>query len=221
MKLKLYGFENELEIKSGINILSILNKKLYNQFVYLLSNNPIDNGMFDFIDDEFKKLDFAKIGELVSNPYCLNVNDKKYLSALYKELNMSLIADESRYLEVVNLVGRLEKQIEEVSIDMEFDVDTSQNLQDLFKYLGIRLVSNAKNLLDNLFEYVDIYSRWFPSQVLAFVNICIVLTKTEIEELDKYAKYNNVKLLMIENVELKNVKVNQLIILKDFSDIVV
>lgn len=72
----------------------------------------------------------------------------------------------------------------------------------------------SSNLLDNLLSLIDLEKIAKANKFLIFVNLKLYLTEKELEELYKYAIYNEVKLMLIDskNYGCKTIFENKLII---------
>lgn len=218
MNFKILGLENELPLNSGVNCLLIQNKSFYKKFVYQLLNGEgeEDFGLVDedgmFLEDVFKYVDF------IQNPYCLNLDDKKLVNAFYKELSLQIISDDELYGEIRTKIGEVQNLLQNLEADLDFELETNENITDILKYFNVSLKKQGASMLENLYQYIDIYSRWFKNNKLMFLNCLSILTNNEIIELDKYAKYHNMALIFIEMQDFEKAGINCLTIYEDFSD---
>lgn len=218
MNFKILGLENELPLNGGVNCLLIQNKVFYNKFVYQLLNGEGEE-QFGLVDDDGMFLeDVFKYVEFIQNPYCLKLDDKKLINAFYKELSLQIISDDEFYGEIRAKIGEVQTLLQNLESDLDFEIETNENITDILKYFNVSLKKQGASLLENLYQYVDIYSRWFKGNTLLFFNCLTLLSNDEIKELDKYARYHNMILLFIEMKDFDSASINCLTIFEDFSD---
>lgn len=218
MKFKILGLENELPLTAGANCILIKNEKFYQKFVYELLNGNnassfglvADDGVF--IDNIFKYFDF------IQNPYCVKLDDKKLINAFYKDLSAQIVSDDELYSEIRLKVSELQMVLQRLESDLDFSIETNENMGDILKYFNVSLKRQGESLIDNLYQYIDIYSRWFRGMGLMFFNCLTLFSVEEVVELNKYARYHNSKLLFVEMRDFGSAGINQLTIFEDFSD---
>lgn len=218
MKFKILGLENELPLTTGINCVLIKNVKFYQKFVYhLLNGNP--ESLFGLVAEDGEYIDnIFKYFEYIQNPYCIKLDDRKLLNAFYKDLSTQIISDDELYSEIRTKISELQVILQKLESDLDFSIETNENIGDVLKYFNVTLKRQGESLIDNLYQYIDIYSRWFKGTGLLFFNCLNLFTYEEISELNKYAGYHNLKLLFIEMSDFNAIGINKLTIFEDFSD---
>ncbi len=217
MKFKIFGLENELPITEGISCISILNKNFYKKFMYELMNASNED-TFCLLDDGIEVEEIQKYVNIITNPYVINLDDKKIVNAFYKELSMQIISDDDIYTQIITKIGEIQDLLQHIESDLDFIVETNENISDILKYFKVSLKKEGVSVLDNLYQYIDIFSRWCKGDVLLFTNCLAFLGDAEIEELNKYAKYHNCKMIFVETEDIVNKSINKLTIYEDFSD---
>lgn len=216
MKIKLYGFENELEIQNGLNVITIENVKLFSSILFDLVNNE-EHTAIDIIDEEFNKIKTAKLLDYVFNPLQIDFNSKKIQNALYSEIGAQVVADESIYANLFANANNMFSIINSIESDVDFELDIEQNVNSIFKFLNLKIKHEPKDVMDNIYKLIDVYSRWFSASILCFVNLTQFLTNQEIAELNKYCIYKNVKIIVFQNSKI-DLEINEMMIESDFSD---
>lgn len=217
MNFKIFGLENELPIVRGVNCLSIENKSFYKKFVYQLLNGE-GEGNFCLVDDGIMVEDINKYFEIIVNPFSIKLDDKKLVNAFYKELSAQIVADDEVYSEIINKVGEIQNMLEGIESDLDFEIETNENITDILKYFNVSIKKEGNTLLDNLYQYIDLYSRWIKGNMLLFFNCLSLLGTDEIKELHKYANYHNIAILFVEMNLVECTGINKLNIYDDFSD---
>ncbi len=217
MNFKIFGLENELPIIRGVNCLCIENKSFYQKFVYQLLNGE-GEGNFCLVDDGIMVEDINKYFEIIVNPFSIKLDDKKLVNAFYKELSAQIVADDEVYSEIINKVSEIQNLLESVESDLDFEIETNENIADILKYFNVSIKKEGNTLLDNLYQYIDLYSRWIKGNMLLFFNCLSLLDDNAIKELHKYAKYHNISIFFVEMNSVECRGINKLKIYDDFSD---
>ena len=217
MNFKIYGLENELPIIKGVNCLSIENKEFYKKIVYQLLNGE-EEGNFCLVDDGVIIEDINKYFEIIINPFCIKLDEKKLVNAFYKELSAQIISDDEVYSAIIDKISEIQNILENVESDLDFEIETNENITDILKYFNVAIKKEGSTLLDNLYQYIDLYSRWIKGNMLLFFNCLNLLELNDIKELHKYAKYHNITILFIEIRSVECNYINRLNVYEDFSD---
>lgn len=210
--------------KDKVTSIEILNKKYLWRFIYDL-NRVNENDKIEEIkvfDNQLKDINMTGKMWIISDFFNLDVNSKKNITSLNKyiqsQMNETTIVEcaklyEKLYTKFQNLFANLDLPI---CIENEFSVD---NLIKLFKINFYK----KETLLENLLLIIDIEKVFKNHDVIVLINICIFLNKDEIIELEKYAIYNQVPLLLVDSINsgIKNKYEKKLIIDEDLSESVI
>ena len=84
-------------------------------------------------------------------------------------------------------------------IDLPIYIEEDINIDNIIKLMNIK-IKKEENILKNLFIFVDIIKELQNYNLLVLVNLKQYLTKEELNEFYKYAIYNKVALLLIDNI---------------------
>ena len=195
MKFKISFIENIIEVNTEyIRCIEIENKNYFYRVVSLLNN--FDNGEelqdeIDFVD----KIDF----KLIIDYFNINLNDKKMLNAVIKYVKENI--DETNYDKLLKNYQRLCNLFSSSLdyIDLPIYIEEDINIDNIIKLMNIK-IKKEENILKNLFIFVDIIKELQNYNLLVLVNLKQYLTKEELNEFYKYAIYNKVALLLIDNI---------------------
>ena len=195
MKFKISFIENIIEVNTEyVRCIEIENKNYFYRVVSLLNN--FDNGEelqdeIDFVD----KIDF----KLIIDYFNINLNDKKMLNAVIKYVKENI--DETNYDKLLKNYQRLCNLFSSSLdyIDLPIYIEEDINIDNIIKLMNIK-IKKEENILKNLFIFVDIIKELQNYNLLVLVNLKQYLTKEELNEFYKYAIYNKVALLLIDNI---------------------
>ena len=195
MKFKISFIENIIEVNTEyIRCIEIENKNYFYRVVSLLNN--FDNGEelqdeIDFVD----KIDF----KLIIDYFNINLNDKKMLNAVIKYVKENI--DETNYDKLLKNYQRLCNLFSSSLdyIDLPIYIEEDINIDNIIKLMNIK-IKKEENILKNLFIFVVIIKELQNYNLLVLVNLKQYLTKEELNEFYKYAIYNKVALLLIDNL---------------------
>ncbi len=145
-----------------------------------------------------RSYDLSKKGDIVLEPFSLEMNSKKVKTKLYQEIKG--IADEECYesgLELhSNICNYLEKILEKVPYPMEYTV--LWDVDNLLKMYNVRLLEECDDLFEKLLSYIKMTNQICDIQLFLLVNIKQFLTEQQLSELYKMASYSKIQLVLIE-----------------------
>ena len=195
MKFKISFIENIIEVNTEyVRCIEIENKNYFYRVVSLLNN--FDNGeelqdKIDFID----KINF----KLITDYFNMNLNDKKTLNDVIKCVKENI--DETNYDKLLKNYQRLYNLFSSSldNIDLPIYIEEDVNIDNIIKLMNIK-IKKEDNILKNLFIFIEIIKELQNYNLLVLVNLKQYLTKEELNEFYKYAIYNKVALLLIDNI---------------------
>ena len=195
MKFKISFIENIIEVNTEyVRCIEIENKNYFYRVILLLNN--FDNGeelqdKIDFID----KINF----KLITDYFNMNLNDKKTLNDVIKCVKENI--DETNYDKLLKNYQRLYNLFSSSldNIDLPIYIEEDVNIDNIIKLMNIK-IKKEDNILKNLFIFIEIIKELQNYNLLVLVNLKQYLTKEELNEFYKYAIYNKVALLLIDNI---------------------
>ena len=195
MKFKISFIENIIEVNTEyVRCIEIENKNYFYRVVSLLNN--FDNGeelqdKIDFID----KINF----KLITDYFNMNLNDKKTLNDVIKCVKENI--DETNYDKLLknyqHLYNLFSSSLD--NIDLPIYIEEDVNIDNIIKLMNIK-IKKEDNILKNLFIFIEIIKELQNYNLLVLVNLKKYITKEELNEFYKYAIYNKVALLLIDNI---------------------
>ena len=155
----------------------------------------------EFILSDEKELKFEKCSDLLLDPFSVELNSKKVLSALYKRLSEcgeNQLESKSKLLQ--DYFSLIDQCIVSSGIEnLTYDVDITWN--EIFKVLGVRFDDHCENLLDKVLSYLKILSDLSEIRLVTFLNFTSFFSKEELEEIVKMAAYLKINVLFLEKLE--------------------
>lgn len=201
MNIKVNYLENNITLNNeNIFVIEVENKKFFYRLVsdlYKIGNNDILDEIY-FYDDNNKEINVSNKIELYNNFFEMDFNSKKNLTILNKTVLASL--DENEKIIIMNNLKKLYKTISKClkDIDLPLILNDDLEIEDVIKLFKISL-SCKDDLIEKLFLLIDIERNFRINKMLFFINLKQYLTENELEELYKYAIYNNVKIILIDS----------------------
>lgn len=229
MKLKIAGLDNELDLENNeINILEIEDKNLFKKLI-LDFNNSINYKyetreiiMNDSIEGSNKEIDISKNCNIYLDVFNLEVNSKQIITKLYDKIEKNIILEQSIDRKFQEYLYKIKNYIENIVLDLNFDCNINDIvIKDLLKILGIKInIDYTKTLEDKIFFLFDILSEFESNKILIFINLKQYFEDDILIEIYKYAIKNEMKLILIEQGNNKNlIKYEKKIFIdKEFDD---
>lgn len=199
MKLNVYFLENNIAFDSSfVNSIEIENKKYFYRLVKGLidiSNNE-ENDDISFIDNKEKFCTPSL--KIISDYFNIDINNKKVINEMYKNIVNDL--DETMICELTEIYKKTSTSLKKILKNFDLPLTINQEYEnDLFlKTLKIS-IKVSDNLFDNLLLIIDVNKLLKIYSIIIFINLKQYLNKDEINELYKYAIYNNVLIMLIDS----------------------
>nr|MBB1522488.1 type II-A CRISPR-associated protein Csn2 [Clostridiales bacterium] len=202
MKIKIKGFENELKLNADDKCYSIQieNKKLY-QSILSECMNEDDEKQLILIDNKENCCEIEKHILFISDPYNEEVNNKKILTKIYEMISKSI----NENIELTTKIDTNLYKIREIIINeanelpIEFEALDDIKTTDILNLFKLKIDTKSYiTIVDRINLMIEIMSITKSDLILCFFNLKSILEKEQILEIEKYALYHNIKLLLIE-----------------------
>lgn len=195
--------------------------KLFTKYIQeLLKQNGGEDGNFVFSQDD-KIVDFSKKGEIILNPFAVDINERKIINKLYTQLT-ELAYTELFYTQTQEIIQQIHQYIYELEQESRHVLCMDENIElfSIFKAVGVRHEVYEEDFCECLCRYIKVIREVLGIQLVVFVNIRSYLSDEEVLDLVKNTGYEDVNLLLIESKERSCIiGVNRCIIDVDLCEI--
>lgn len=191
----------QISFQEGIpTILAIENPMIMARFIWTVMEQ-IRGEEGNFILSEDKELNFGKSCSLILEPFSIELNSKKILSALYKKLSEgseNQLEGKNKLLQ--DYFSLIDQCIVSSGIEnLTYNEDITWS--EIFKGLGVRFDDHCESLLDKVISYLKIVSDLSDIRLLTFLNFTGFFSAEELEEIIKMAAYLKINILFLEKEE--------------------
>ncbi len=201
MKLINEDLNNEIIFEENkVNLLVVENKKKFVEFIQEIIKQINGNEGKFFLFDKNTELKIYNKVEIIKDIFDLDINNKKILNKIYHELE-ELSIDSEFLLETKNMESNLLKYIYCLieKYDYPLEIIEGLDLKEIFKLLSVKLSLCFSNKIEEILEYIDLVSNVLKKEIFILVNFHIFLEKDDIVALYRECFYKKIKLLFVEN----------------------
>ncbi len=201
MNLKINYFDNNIKIENDyVQVIEIENKKTFYHLVsdlYKIKNDEKLDEVF-FYDDNNQEINMYNKVDLYVNFFDIDLNSKKNLNALNKNIINSLTDNVKE--EILNNFKKLAKSFTKILSDIDLPLSLNDNItvEDIIKLLKIS-INKTDELLNNLLLIIDLEKVLKMNEILFFINLKQYLSQEELIEFYKYAIYNEIKIVLVDS----------------------
>ena len=201
MNLKINYFDNNIKIENDyVQVIEIENKKTFYRLVsdlYKIKNDEKLDEVF-FYDDNNQEINMYNKVDLYVNFFDIDLNSKKNLNALNKNIINSLTDNVKE--EILNNFKKLAKSFTKILSDIDLPRSLNDNItvEDRIKLLKIS-INKTDELLNNLLLIIDLEKVLKMNEILFFINLKQYLSQEELIEFYKYAIYNEIKIVLVDS----------------------
>ena len=226
MKLKINGFENEIQFdEEHINVLTINNSKCFSHIIGILNDkiNGIESNEIFLLDEKNQEIKMDKKVYIVLDIFNIDYNSRKVLNKIYDIIAENI--EKNQDYEVEKMVMELRNYIiQEINeLPFEFVMKSELEIPEILKLYNLKIDDvNYTSILEKVEILIDIISTLKVADILIIPNLKLFLSSEELVELYKYSLYNNVKLLLIERNNEEQLKYEKNIIIdENFCDFII
>lgn len=157
------------------------------------------------VSEDDSIIDIPKNVLIIYNPYEINLNDKKFLNALYKELEHSISDEEKIVIQKLEKIGFDLLDDLQLKTLLPFEYQEEIDISKLFTTFNVSFPKiDYQNYLELITNYFKIATVYLKTKFVISFGLLNLLTNDEIEILNKELSYNNLVLLDISFLKENN-----------------
>ena len=199
MKIKLYFFEEFIDLEVGkLYTIIIENRKILHDFEKYLFNEFEGNNDYLLLMDNNKIVDHKKNIYFLSNFYDMDVNNKKNLLALYKQIKVNHNDELKEMFE--QLTSNINDFFEFINFESEFDLTFDSNIliDDVLKLGDLRFNNENDSLFNSFISYLEIINNLFNINVFVVEELHKYFSNDDLIKAMNELKYHGIILINIE-----------------------
>ena len=214
--------ETSLTVKEeSPQLLIIENPKEFYRMVSTL-DQQIDGGDGEFVFSAGGNIIApGKVGVMVGDIFHFDLNDKKVLSLLYKNVEKQVY--ENYFADLQELNSKLVAFLEGVSGGGQFTVAYDEPcLQDYLKIVGYHFEKTYDTLIEKLICYVNTLVELKGCEFVIFVNLKSVLDDEDLAQLYHHCQLEKIGVLLLESTCARPLLANEraVVVTDDLCEIV-
>lgn len=219
--MKLTHPKIETCFRDGINTLVVENPQLFrDMYADLAATLDGDCGTFVLSDGD-REVNLSKTGLFIGNPIDLVFNDRKTSNVLLNDL--ADIANEKYAQEVSDIGKKFSELFDKLNSESAVQIDWFDDspVKALLKAFNVAIKDDYDSYLEKLINYLTVATDLLNVGFVAFVNLKSYFTESELSEVFKLLRYNNVFTLLLEScVREKSADEFRIIIDRDLCEII-
>ena len=199
MKMKLYFFEEFIDLEVGkLYTITIENRKILYDFEKYLFNEFEGNSDYLLLMDNNKIIDLKKNIYFLSNFYDMDLNNKKNLLTLYKQIKVNHNDELKERFE--QLTSNINEFLKFMNFESGFDLTFDSNIlmDDVFKLGDLRFNNENDGLFNTLISYLEIINNLFNIEVFIVEELHKYFSNDELIKAINELKYHGIILINIE-----------------------
>lgn len=164
--------------------------------------NQMDGGVPEcFLYENDKDMDLSKYAEIIYDYYDFTCNNKKTNSLIQKKI-LQLCESLDFVGELDNLNKTFLKVVKKISDNVDLPIEMNKDIQfnEIVKFMDIE-IKEGEALFDRLIDYINILAKLKNVKLLVFYNLTSYLSPDNIKLIFKQCIYNEIKVLLIGNVD--------------------
>jgi len=222
MKMIYYDYNIEIDLNYGeISSIAIENSIVLDHFVRDLYNSINKKEDKIHILDNFERIDYIKITDLIFSPIGLTYDKRDVQRKLIQNI-LGEIEESDLSYKFTEICSEFLENVDKIKMNCEYDIDFDENFEmyKLMQCFDIHLQEPSGTFVERLVEYISVMSKLMEKQVFILVGCNGYMDEKDYDLLQKHVAYENIVFLQIEGSAktLRNSK-NQYIIDTDLCEI--
>lgn len=186
-------------IENLVNVIYIENKDMLSRFIQDIIHQINGNVNSFIIEEKEKSINFTKYVECIISPFLLDVNNKRIITKLYKELNEYAV--DNLIDKTVEINSMILKYLDNLTCNqvypLEYEVDI--NVIDILKMYNVRIAVEETTLAENMLNYIKFMKRICGLKVFFLINIKQYFKQEDMLCIYKECLYEKINLILVES----------------------
>lgn len=189
--------------ENEIPVLTFENRNAYRNLLSDFQMQKIGNGGISVLSKDNKEIS-AKHIEFISDPFLVDINNKKLITEIINQLAEYAKSEDFTY-NLQKLNSGLQNFILDLIDDIDVELEFSEflDVKGLLKLYDIKIPeSNYSDLLEKLLKYILLEHQVLGIECFIINNLKLYLTSDELDELYKEMRYHKIALILVQSEEL-------------------
>lgn len=152
------------------------------------------------LSEENTIMKMDKYVEFIINPFDVDLNQKKLLTALYSIIDTE-VQNSELLLEWNALHSIFINFAEKIADQTFYDLNLTNEfcIKDFLKFMDVKFVDDNSGIVEKLISYLRLVKEILGVRLIVFVNLHTYLSEEELKYLYEQAFYWKIHILVIEN----------------------
>ncbi|MCH3972204.1 MAG: type II-A CRISPR-associated protein Csn2 [Oscillospiraceae bacterium] len=190
------NFETE---ENNVDVISIESSQYFLEFIQLMLSENTENNGGIILSENSEELEFGKAASIIINPLNVELNERKMLSKLYKEMEDTV--SENFYLEKAEAFSGIQILLEKAGSALDYPISYSEefDLSKLLKVFDVKFLENhTNNVSERLIEYMKLAKELLHTKLFILVHFKDYFDEKQIKLFYETAADYKLQLLLIE-----------------------
>ena len=193
-----FGLDFETD-ENCIDVISLESAAFFSEFFLELLTAERGEESHIILSECDKEINFARSAEIITDPYQLNLNNRKMLSQLYK--NTDEIVSQRYAVEKIEALCSLQKIFEEVSEKLDYPVAYDENLDfsAILKAFDFRFDDTSfENPLSRTLQYMKLSRDLLGTKIFFLVRMKDWFPVEKLRAFYENVLYSKIQLILVE-----------------------
>ena len=204
MKIVYPEWEQSIQLEENyVNCIYLERPEYFRQVIEELYHQ-VQGGEGRFIlSNGAKVMEIKKQVEMIFSPFLLNIEDKKFYTEIYKQLQRFSVGEEM-FAETKEIESMLQRYMLSLLDCMPYELGLGEELDfiSFLKSMGIKIRSDIEALEDRLIEYMELVTVILKKNIFVLVNLKTYFSEQEIEKIYDSLLPKKIFLIDIERQKL-------------------
>jgi len=181
-------------------VLTLENRAFFRECVIDLKNQEEGQTGRFVLSKDWTPIALPKVATVVTDPFRMELNSRRILSALYKEM-IAVSLNAQHHLETLRIQSEIDAFLGELELEIPFPVvhNDSTNMNAILKAFNVRVDVENEGLPFQYAIFLKAAAELLRLKLVIFTGLHCCLTNEEIEVIHNLAEYEDLCILDIEN----------------------
>lgn len=218
MKLIYYPLDMKCDFfPDQLNRIVMEDKEVFGKFLFHLSSSIRKEDECFYLEEKDKVLQIDKTANLIASPFDLIYNKREYQKVLFNKMIEEIQVEGMQDSMALHLAGLLQNlEVLRNNLMYQIELDEEIDYSDIFKLFNVEIQHPKGTFVEKMLDFMGTALELLQRRIFFVANCDAYIESKWYEEIVKWASYQNVIVIFLENKQMDSEeKINEYILDRD------
>ena len=214
-----YGLDIVFEENKAVDIV-VESAESYLSFLSRIWNQINGGEEFIVLSEDDKVLELGKVSDFITDPFHIDINNKKIISRIYQEMSNYANSMEIERIRQIQMILDMFVSDSCDKFETPLSYEYAFNVTDIYKLYNVHIDIDETDPLSRMISYVKLRHKVLGTGLFIFSNLKSYFSEDDLRLFYETMNYEKINIMLLERYENKRSEYEKRIIIDEDSCII-